>query len=198
MNIIDLWIIIVLLLFMGLGYYRGFFKVVCNLMEFILSIFLAYKFYPNFANFLNEKFLLGDFLHDMILNLMKNVVESNLEGQNVVIPMEALDLPIVSTMADMLVMVIAIFILFLVFKLLLKVVSFFIDKLTKLPVLKEFNKIGGLVAGLVEGVLIVFLILAGLNLIKNEAIDQKLEESLLGDTFSNVVANFTVSMINKF
>ena len=198
MNMIDFLIIFVILLFTGIGYYRGFFRVVCNLFEYILSIFLAYKFYPNFAFFLNEKFLLGDFFHDMLLNLMKNVVESNLEGQNIIIPTESLDMPIVSTMADILVMIVAIFVLFLIFKLLLKIVSFFVDKLTKLPVLKEFNKIGGLVAGLIEGVLIVFLVLAGVNLINNEAIDRKLEESLLGDTFSSVVANFTISIINKF
>ena len=61
MNIIDLIIIFVILIFVGLGYYRGFFKVVMNLTEYILSIFLAIKFYPKFAQFLNEKFFLSNY-----------------------------------------------------------------------------------------------------------------------------------------
>ena len=97
----------------------------------------------------------------------------------------------------MIVMVISIFVLFIVFKLLIKIISFFVDKLTKLPVLKEFNKIGGVIAGLIEGVIIVFVGIAVLNFISNEAIDAKLEESLMGDKFASTVANFTISLVNK-
>lgn len=197
MNIIDFIIIAVILTCMGLGYYRGFFKVVMNLLEYILSIFLAFKFYPNFMNFLNEKFLLNDFMHDVILKGMKSVIESNMGDQAVDIPLEMLDIPIVGQMADMIVMIIAIFVLFIVFKLLIKIISFFVDKLTKLPVLKEFNKIGGIIAGLVEGIIIVFVGIAALNFMSNEAIDTKLEESLMGDKFASTVANFTISIVNK-
>ncbi|MBE5812617.1 MAG: CvpA family protein [Clostridiales bacterium] len=197
MNIIDFIIIAVILICMGLGYYRGFFKVVMNLLEYILSIFLAFKFYPSFMNFLNEKFLLNEFMHDVLLQGMKSTIENNMGDQAIEIPIEALDIPMVSDMANMVVMVISMFVLFLIFRLLIKIVSFFVEKLTKLPVLKEFNKIGGLIAGLVEGVIIVFLGIAVLNFFNNEAIDAKLEESLIGDKFSSTVANFTVSLINK-
>lgn len=197
MNIIDLIIIAVILICVGLGYYRGFFKVVMNLLEYILSIFLAFKFYPNFMSFLNEKLLLNDFMHDVILNGMKTVVESNMGEQAIDIPIEMLDIPMVAQMSDIVVMIISLFILFIVFKLLIKIVGFFVDKLTKLPVLKEFNKIGGLVAGFIEGIIIVFIGIAVLNFFNNEAIDTKLEESLMGDKFASTVANFTISIVNK-
>lgn len=197
MNIIDFIIIVVILIFMGLGYYRGFFKVVMNLLEYILSIFLAYKFYPNFMNFLNEKFLLNDFMHDVILNGMKKAIESNLGDATIEVPIEMIDIPMIGQMADMIVMMISILVLFLIFRLIIKIISFFVDKLTKLPILKEFNKIGGLVAGFVEGIIIVFLGIAVLNFFNNEGINTKLEESLMGDKFSSTVANFTVSIINK-
>jgi len=197
MNIIDVIIIAVILICMGLGYYRGFFKVVMNLLEYILSFFLAFKFYPNFMKFLNERFFLNEFMHDILLKGMKTVIESNMGDEVVEIPIEMLDIPMVAQMANMIVMVISIFILFIIFKLLIKIVSFFVDKLTKLPILKEFNKIGGLIAGLVEGIIIVFLGIAVLNFFGNEAIDIKLEESLMGDKFASTVANFTVSLINK-
>jgi len=158
---------------------------------------LAWRFYPNFAQFLNEHFLLNDFMHDAILNGMVKTIENNYSDKNIVVPIESLDSPIINSMADMVVMLISILILFLIFKLLLKIVSFFVDKLTYLPVLKEFNKIGGVVAGLIEGTLIVFIFLAVINFFSNEIIDAKLEESLLGDKFSTVVANFTISLINK-
>lgn len=197
MNIIDFVIIFVILLFVGLGYYRGFFRVVMNLTEYILGFFLAFKFYPKFAEFLNEKFFLNDFVHDTIINGMKSVIENTSGNEGLVIPTESLDLPILGSMADMIVMLISIIILFIIFKLLIKIVSLFVDKLTKLPILKEFNKIGGAVAGLIEGVLIVFVSLALINCFSNEAINQKMQESLMGDKFSSVVANFTVSIINK-
>ena len=197
MNVIDFIIIFIILSFMGLGYYRGFFKVVMNLVEYILSFFLAFKFYPNFAQLLNEKFLLNDFIHQTVLNGMKTAIENTPGNEGLVIPIESLDLPMIRSLSDMMVMVISIIILFLVFKLLIKIVRFFVEKLTKLPVLKEFNKIGGLVAGFVEGILVVLLCLAVVNCFPNEQIDNKLEESLMGDKFASVVANFTVSLINK-
>lgn len=197
MNIIDFVIIFVILLFVGLGYYRGFFRVVMNLTEYIFGFFLAFKFYPKFAEFLNEKFLLNDFIHDTIINGMKSVIENTPGNEGLVIPTESLDLPILGSMADMIVMLISIIILFIIFKLLIKIVSLFVDRLTKLPILKEFNKIGGVVAGLIEGVLIVFVSLALVNCFSNETINRKMQESLMGDKFSSVVANFTVSIINK-
>jgi uncharacterized membrane protein required for colicin V production len=197
MNIVDFIIIGVILVFVGLGYYRGFFKVVMNLLEYILSIFLAVKFYPNFMNFLNERFYLNEFMHDTILVGMKKVIENNMGEQAIDVPLEVLDIPMIGEMANMIVMLISMFVLFLVFRLFIKIVSFFVDKLTKIPILKEFNKIGGLIAGLIEGVIIVFLGIAVINFFNNEAINAKMEESLMGDKFSSTVANFTVSLINK-
>lgn len=197
MNIIDFVIIFVILFFMGLGYYRGFFRVVMNLTEYILGIFLAFKFYPKFAEFLNEKFFFNDFINDVIINGIKSVIESTPGNEGLIVPVENLNLPILASLSDMIVMLISIIILFILFKLLIKIVGLFIDKLTKLPILKEFNKIGGVVAGLIEGVLVVFISLAIINCFSNEAINQKMRESLMGDKFSSVVANFTVSIINK-
>lgn len=197
MNIIDFIIIFVILSFMILGYYRGLFKVVINLIEYILSIFLAWKLTPVFVEFLNEKFLFSDFMHNSLLNGMKKIIDNNMGEQAIQVPMEVLDIPMVSEMTNMIVMIISFFVLFILFKLLIKLVSLFVDKLIKLPVLKEVNKIGGVIAGFVEGVLIVFLLLAVVNFVNNEIINLKLEESLIGDKFSSVVANFTVSLINK-
>lgn len=197
MNIIDFLIIFIILVFMGIGYYRGFFRVVMNLLEYLLSIFLAWQFWPNFAQFLNDKFFLNDFFHQVILNAMVKAIQSNLGDESIIVPIESLDMPIIGNMADMMVMLVAILVLFLIFKLLIKIVSFFVDKITKLPVLKEFNKIGGVIAGFVQGVIIVFISLAIVNVFNNEAIDKVLEESLMGDKFSSVVANFTISLINK-
>ena len=44
--------------------------------------------------------------------------------------------------------------------------------------------------------IIVFVCLAVVNVFNNEAIDKKLEDSLMGDKFSSVVANFTISLIS--
>jgi uncharacterized membrane protein required for colicin V production len=136
-------------------------------------------------------------MHNIILNGMKKVIENNMGEQAVDIPLEALDIPMVREISMMMVSIIAIFILFLVFNLLLKLVSLLVNQLTKLPVLKEFNKIGGLIVGFIEGVLIVFVSLAAVNLVSNEAIDKKLESALLGDKFSSIVAKFTVSLISN-
>ena len=108
MNIIDFIIIIIILVFTGIGYYRGFFKVVMNLVEYILGIFLAWKFHPSFAEFLNEKFLLNDFVHNIVLNGMKNVIENNTGEQAVEISIETLDIPMVRDISTMMVSIIAI------------------------------------------------------------------------------------------
>lgn len=56
MNIVDGVIILILIFACYAGYKKGIFKILISIVGFFLSIYLAYKFSPNFALFLEERF----------------------------------------------------------------------------------------------------------------------------------------------
>lgn len=56
MNIVDGVIILILIYSCYAGYKKGIFKILISIFGFFLSIYLAYKFSPNFALFLEERF----------------------------------------------------------------------------------------------------------------------------------------------
>lgn len=70
MNIVDGVIILIVIYSCYSGYKKGFIKILISILSFFLSIYLAYKFSPNFALYLEERF-------SLITNI-KNLISPNL------------------------------------------------------------------------------------------------------------------------
>ena len=73
-------------------------------------------------------------------------------------------------------------------KIALKFVTFLADLIAKLPILKQFNELGGTIYGLLEGLFIVFIGFAVISLIApmlDPSILQAINSSLLGSICYN-------------
>lgn len=85
--------------------------------------------------------------------------------------------------------VIAFIIVFVGIRLILIVLKFATKILTKLPVLKQIDHIGGLVCGLFESIMIVYLAFAIISIvsptIKNENMLKQIDSSLIGSKMYN-------------
>ena len=78
---------------------------------------------------------------------------------------------------------------FIAAKLILFIVSLFVNQITKLPIIKQVDKIGGIIYGLVEGMVIVYIVLSIISLASviwaNNSIVTAVTKSALGNVLYN-------------
>ena len=86
-------------------------------------------------------------------------------------------------------------VIFLAVKVVLLIVSLFTSQITKLPIIRQVDKIGGLAYGAIEGVVIVYAILAVISLTSviwaNNAVVMAIGKSTLGEMLynNNIILN---------
>ncbi len=192
----DLIIIGVLVLFVVLGYRAGFVKTCVNAASYVLSLFLSFFLYRVVAVIL-VKTPLYDFL-------VKTVGKSLAEGDSAGFlagylggGSEVVNDGLAGAAALLIINVISFILVVILCKVLISLLAKVIDIFTKLPVIKQFNNVGGAVMGAVVGVVVVFLVLAAVlvfaPMLEDTFIMNQIEGSTL--TYAMYENNFLVSLI---
>lgn len=208
--IIDLIIIALILLSTYFGYRKGLVRVIFKICSFIIAIILMLILYKPVSNYvinnttydekiktaISEKLSTADLELGKIENteespypeivveyVNKYVTEAINEGKANVTEYVAENLSIIIINA-----IVAI-VLFISINLLLLIVQLLTRFLVKLPVLKQFDKTGGIIYGVLRGIIYIYLILAILSifsaLITNFGIQEMIQNSHLGSAMYN-------------
>ena len=78
---------------------------------------------------------------------------------------------------------------FIISKLTLIFINVFADLIGKLPIIKQFNKVGGTIYGVIQGILIVYIVFAVISLIapmlNNTDFLEQINNSLIGNMVYN-------------
>ena len=78
--------------------------------------------------------------------------------------------------------------IFIIVKIVLKFVTALADLIAKLPILKQFNKLGGTLYGIIEGLFIVFLGFAIISLIA-PMLDSSVLDAINSSTLGSICYN---------
>ena len=183
---LDLIIIAVLALSMYIGYRRGLIGAVFRLLSFALSIILAIYLYPIIADWLRTTPVYTA-LRDYIIRTMglEHVVQAHATELIANLPVPALlrrallqqtpeayellgiyaiESHIASFFAGMAINIISMILVFFAVRLILGILSGMLDLVGRLPVVRHFNRGGGLLLGALQGVIIIWIGLAVINL----------------------------------
>ena len=171
--IIDLIIVLIMLLFIFLGYKRGLVKVAFKLCTFFIAIIVAFVFYKPVAKLVIANTNIDETIETAITR--KILPEGATETQEVDLSQ---DLPsiilknssdtvqsISKSFTNTIIETASLLLIFIIVKIVLKFVTALADLIAKLPILKQFNKLGGTLYGIIEGLFIVFLGFAIISLI---------------------------------
>ena len=170
--VILIGVIAVLALSAFYGYKRGFIHIVLSMVAMLVTFILAgiltipvsaiiksaTPLYDNIEKSVSkivEENQIIDMESISKLNLPKSIEEKIAEGAS-----EALDNfdgYIVSTISDMVLKALTCFTLIIVIYIIVRIVIVIFDFISKLPIINSINKSGGLVVGLVQGLLIVWI-----------------------------------------
>jgi len=186
MNWCDLVVLGIVLGFAIIGVYKGFVMSVFKLLSFVISLVLSFLLYPYVSKFLMGTALHGK-IKDKILDSLVQQQSSNLSGakdaiadrvvENLNVPgflkdvlkskfpdptklldMEHINNVISEEMTKIVLYIISIIILYILVRVLLIFAKFILGEVSKLPVFKQVDKLGGFAFGGIEGFLTVYII----------------------------------------
>lgn len=192
--IIDIIFICILALSIYLGYKKGLVKVIFNVFAFLIAIILTVILYRPITNVVINNTELDEKIANVIIEKGTVEVENSLENKTIDKYVENtkknIQNDVVNTTAkslsENLVGIIVMVSLFIILRIVLIVIAFFANSLAELPIVKQFNKVGGTIYGVLEGIIIVLAVLAIVYFISSITKD------------SNIVSVINTSIITKY
>lgn len=211
--IIDIIIIAVIALCTFLGYKKGLIKLAVGILGFFLAIIIALILYTPISNFIINNTNIKDNIKNAISDTVKSYVikEENAEGEEkqqeskvmvtyidgivakqkemiVTGEKELIDTVSDNVAVNIIRMGVALAV-FIISKLILIFINVFADLIGNLPIIKQFNKAGGTIYGVIQGILIVYIVFAIISLIapmlNNTDFLEQINNSLIGNIVYN-------------
>ena len=206
--VLDLVIVGIILICIFLGYKKGLTKSLIKIFSFIIAIIVAAILFKPVSNFIIQNTELDDNIKKSVVealsgqtneeglikedsNLPKAMVDyiNNEVGKTVNETKNTVVEKVATSISEIAINVIVAIGLFVLIRIALSFVSFLSKFITDLPIIKQFDKAGGIVYGVVKGFLIVYIILALISVI-SPAITQTgivdiISKSYIGDFLYN-------------
>lgn len=177
--ILDIILVALMALSIFLGYKKGLVKVAVKLCAFIIAVIVAVVLYKPVSNLIIKNTELDEKIQNVIIeNGTRKLEEADEEEKNNLLEnmqryvdntIAETQNEIVETVADQLsvrlINILVIVGLFIVTRLALILLVFISDIITSLPIIKQFNELGGVIYGIIRGLFIIYIILAVVFLI---------------------------------
>ncbi len=189
MSKFDLGILLVILVFMLLGYYKGLVRSALSLVQYFVVTILSVMLAPTVSKMLIETFNFDLFIVEWIRN------NENLFFNAISIVSEE----ILKNIAGRIINVLSVIILFILLKIVCMIVIGILNKIANLPILNVVNKVGGLLIGAVNGILVVYLLILLINWLPLEslsAIRDGVKSSFLGIAINSCVPEVAAEVIS--
>lgn len=182
--IIDLIIVGILALCIFLGYKKGLTKCVIKILSFIIAVVVTAILFKPISNFVIQNTKVDETIREAVINIVKDDVEetgkvkeeTNLpkamvdyinksvenavnEAKNSVIEVVADNIAVIAINVGVAIL------LFIIIRIALIFISALSKIITDLPIIKQFDKAGGILYGLLEALIIIFVVLALISFI---------------------------------
>lgn len=206
--IIDLIILGLILLCVFFGYKKGLTKCVIKILSFVLAIIIAVVLFKPISNFVINNTEIDDNIKNSIVEIVADDVsetgkvreDSNLPksivnhiNETIESSVNETKQTVVNTVAEQIsktaINVGVAIGLFVIARIALIFVSALSSLITDLPIIKQFDKAGGIIYGLVEALIIIFIIFAIISfispMIEGSGLIAAINKSIVGSIFYN-------------
>lgn len=209
--ILDIILVAIIALNVFICYKKGLVKLAVGLIAFFVAIIVAIALCKPVSNIIAEKTQLDEKIEETIIKnfsvevteddesekdegfmkYMEKYVDDSINKTRNEIVLEA------SSVVSMKIINICAFIgIFIIARLVLILLTFVADIIMSLPILKQFNKAGGIIYGLIKALLIIYVLLAIIFLIiyvtGNTTLSNAISSSFITKFFynNNIILNF--------
>lgn len=182
--IIDLIIVGILGLSIFFGYKKGLTKCVIKILSFVIALVVAFILFKPVSNFVIKNTQIDDNIKEAVMNIVKEDVQENgkvkedtnlpdsmvnyinesiekavVEAKTNVVEVAAENISIMTVNVGVAIL------LFILVRIALIFVSALSSIITDLPIIKQFDKAGGILYGLLKALVIIFVLFALISLI---------------------------------
>ena len=193
---VDLIIIGIIALSVFLAYRKGLISLALGLVSFIIAIVITVILYKPVANLVINITGIDETIENSIYEQANDMMkQDNEEVQFLVDAAKDEYLPQTARTLSVNIVTGGVFlVLFLVAKIALRFVSALANLIAKLPIIKQVNKLGGAIYGLLRGFLVVYVALLIISVVgtinPNSTVHKEIEKSYLGKVmYENNVLN---------
>ena len=195
--VIDIIVILIFLACIFFGYKRGLTGVIIKVLSFVLSIVISLiLFKPISAIIINHTDIYDNLSNSIKVTIQEDEKEekNNSEKPNVMLDSinekieeteEDATTAIANNIAEIIINIIVLVILFIVIRIILFFIRFIFSAITELPIIKQIDKLGGFIYGLLEALLIVFVILAVISFIDIPELQLAIKTSIITSILYN-------------
>ena len=184
--IVDIIIIAIILVSTFLAYRKGLITLAIQLVSVIIAVVLTLLLYKPVSNVIINVTGIDEMIQNAILEEANDIMTNNQENANQVgVSIQNNMLPETArTISINIIQGAVILILYVIIRIILRFVTALANLVAKLPILNQFNKLGGVIYGILRGLLIVYILLLLVNV--SGEIDAKnkvyttVEESYIG------------------
>lgn len=204
--IVDLIIIGIILLFIGVGLKKGLAGSLIKLLSFAIALIVAVALYKPVSNAIMKNTQIDENIEQTIIatfgseenssevgqtempnniveNINKEIKNATNEARNQIVENTSKNISntIINIGSGLGIYIIARFILF--------IIGIFVNQVTNLPILKQVDKIGGIAYGAIEGIAIVYVILAIISLFAVVQPENVIVEGILKSSIGSMLYN---------
>lgn len=201
--VIDIILVLIVALSAFLGYKKGLVELGAKLFAGIIAIVITLIIYKPVGNIVIKNTSIDEKIENTILEKTTNVIDENSKISDNKYIQDASDNAVSQVKEEVLpeqarniavnvVYVATALILFIVSKIVLSIVISLANAIASLPILKQFNEIGGFLYGLVRGAIISLVLILVIGTIAklnpNGSLGKNVESTyLLKEVYNNVV-----------
>lgn len=194
--LVDLIVVGIIALFTFLGYKQGLVKAAIKILSFFIAIIVALLLYKPISNVIVKNTQIDENITNTI---MEKITPEGISSKDEVEMTDNLAIKLVgeatSTIEEIsnafaikLIEVCVLLLLYIVIKIALRFILALTDIITKLPLIKQINKLGGTIYGVVKGAIMVYVILGVIYLIApimNKNVTGAIDKSLITKNLYN-------------
>lgn len=198
--LLDIIIIAIMAISIFLGYKKGLVKVAVKLCAFLIAVIITFVFYKPVSNMIIDNTELDEKIQSVIIeNGTKKIEESSEEEKNGFLEdmQEYVDNTVTQAQNGIvenaakeisisLINIMVIVGLFIATRLILVLLVLISDLITSLPIIKQFNELGGVLYGVIRGLALIYLLLAIVFLI----VSVSANNSILTTIDSSIITKF--------
>ena len=176
MNIlIDIFIILFIAITTYINYKKGLVEVAFKLVSFFIAILISIILFNPISLFLEYNTNIDEYIQNYINNIIEETTKENIESDFSHLPntiTSSIDLTIENTssnvsysIAHTILNILSFFIVFFITKIILMFLQIFSDAIANLPIIKQFNTLGGFIYGFFKAFIIIFIVLTIISIL---------------------------------
>ena len=189
--IVDFIIVLIIAISTFLAYKKGLVVVAIQLVAAVIAVLITLVLYKPVTNLVVNLTSIDETIQNQILERANDAIENQNENKDKVIEsIQKNMLPETArTISINVIQGAVIIILYAIMRIALRFITAIANWISKLPILNQFNKLGGAIYGAVRGIIIVYVVLIAISLIgevnPENNIYKSIENSSIGKNMSD-------------